>query len=94
MRYIIILIIGIIVNIMVFVFLQITKMDLSLLGAKIWILFVLPLILAVILILYTLYSYFKYRNKYNIIIKIEIIFFLFLIPLQFLLFFNNGVIVR
>ena len=93
MKNIIISIVGIVTNIVIYIYSHATEMDLRILGTKIWLLFVLPLILAVILMIYIIYEYFKFKNKSNILSKILIVFFLLLIPLQFFLFFNNGVIV-
>lgn len=93
MKNIIITILGIAVNIFVYLYSQAMKRDLSLIVPEIYLFFILPLMLMVIVVAYTIYSYSKQKNKNLILPKVLIAFFLLLIVLQFLLF-SNDVLVK
>ena len=93
MKNIIITILGIAVNIFVYLYSQATKRDLSMIVPEIYLFFILPLVLMVIVVAYTIYSYSKQKYKNLNLPKVLIVFFLLLIVLQFLLF-SNDVLVK
>ena len=93
MKSIIITILGIAVNIIVYLYSQATKRNLSMIVPEIYLFFILPLVLMVIVAAYTIYSYSKQKNKILVLPNILIAFFLLLIVFQFLLF-SNDVLVK
>ena len=93
MKKIIIIILGIAANVLVYLYSQATERDLNLIVPKIYLLFILPLVLMAILVASAIYSYTKQKNKAQILPRILIAFFLLLIAFQSLLF-SNGVLVK
>lgn len=93
MKNIIITIFGIVVNILIYMYSQSTKMDLNMIVPKIYLFFILPLICMVIVIVSIVYNFYKQKNKSRILSKMLIGFFLLLLVIQFLLF-SNDVLVK
>jgi hypothetical protein len=93
MKNIIITIFGIAVNIFVYLYSQSTKKGLDTIVPKIYLLFILPLVLMVILIADAIYNYNKQKNIAQLSRRLLIAFFLLLVVVQFLLF-SNDVLVK
>lgn len=93
MKNILITILGVAINIFIYLFSQATENDLGMIVPKIYLFFILPLVLMVIVIVSAIYKYLKQKNKNLTLSKVLIVFFLLLIVLQFLLF-TNAVRVR
>lgn len=93
MKNIIIAIFGIGTNILIYMYSQAVKRDLSMIVPDIYLIFILPLILMIIVIVSIIYNYFKLKNKARILPRALIAFFLLLIVVQFLLF-SNEVLVK
>ena len=89
MKNIIIVIFGIMINILIYMYSQATKRDLNMIVPKIYLFFILPLILLVIFIVSIIYKYSKQKSNARILPKILIAFFLVIMVLQFLLFSNE-----
>ena len=93
MKRIIITILGILINVLVYLFIINTKYEINLIVPQLYLLFILPLILILSIIISWLYNYIKQKNKHDILLKMLMVFFLLLIIIQFLLF-SNDVLVK
>jgi hypothetical protein len=93
MKNIIIAIFGIVINILIYLYSQATKRNLSLIVPEIYLFFILPLILLVIVVGSIVYNYSKQKKEASILPKVLIAFFLLLIVVQFLIF-SNEVLVK
>lgn len=89
MKNIVITILGIAINVFIYLYSQATDKELGTIVPKIYLLFILPLVLLVIVIVSIIYNYSKQKNVAHILPKVLIAFFLLLIVLQFLLFSND-----
>lgn len=93
MKNIKIIIFGILVNAVIYLYSQYTKMDLNMIIPQLFLFFIIPLILFIILMVLIFNNYLKGRNKNGIFSMVLIAFFLLLIVVQFLLF-SDRVLVR
>lgn len=93
MKRIIITILGILINVLVYLFIINTKYEINLIVPQLYLLFILPLILILSIIISWLYNYIRQKNKHDILLKMLMVFFLLLIIIQFLLF-SNDVLVK
>lgn len=93
MKNIMITILGVAVNIFVYLYSEATKRDIGMIVPSIYLFFILPLVLMLILIASAIYSYRKRKSKAQILPRLLIAFFLLLIVMQSLLF-SNDVLVK
>lgn len=89
MKNIIIIVFGIVVNLLVFKYSQVTKEDIGTIVPKIYLLFIVPLLLLIAIIASILYNHYKHKSKTQNLPKLLIVFFLLLMLIQYLLFSNN-----
>jgi hypothetical protein len=69
---------GLTVNILIYLYSQATKRDLNMIVPKIYLLFILPLVLMLSLVASAIYSYFKQKSKAQILQRLLIAFLLLL----------------
>lgn len=89
MKNIVITVLGIAVNIFIYSYSQATERDLNLIVPKIYLFLILPLVLIIIILASAICSYYKRKNKAQILSNMLIAFFLSLIVMQSLLIFNS-----
>ena len=89
MKNIIIIVLGIAVNILIYLYSQATKGDINMIVPSIYLFFIIPLLLAVMVISSIVYNYVKRKSKAHLLSKSLIASFLLLIPVLQLIFFNE-----
>lgn len=93
MRNTTIILLGVAFNILIYVYSQANKRNLGTVVPDIILLFILPLVLAVVLIISIIYDYYKNGTRIYLLSKALTVLFLLFIPAQFLLF-SNEVLVK
>jgi hypothetical protein len=93
MKNVIIVILGIVVNLLVFNYAQATKEDIGTIVPKIYLFFIIPLLLLVAIIASVFYNYYRHKKIICILPKLLIACFLLVMLIQYLLF-SNDVLVK